>query len=133
MNKAVRLFLFSILFLAAFASCRKETPQWEISLPSTPILTGTVGWGVVNTPYLKITPQPADDHFVVTTLREGDIVKIDSVHYLKDERGRAVTVWYRVSWENLHGWVRDVYLDTYDTREKALTGSKMLLSGDTAQ
>ena len=89
-----------LLFLAfmGILSCHNEETAWEIELPPTPILTGTTGWGVVNTSYLKIYLNPDDDHYVVTTLREGDIVKIVSVHYLKNDRGRLLGVWYHINW-----------------------------------
>ncbi len=115
-------------FLLILVSCSQEEVSWDLELPPTPILSGTTGWGVVNTSYLKINLNPDDDNVVVTTLREGDIVKIESVHYLKDERGRSLGVWYNISWENLRGWVKDRYLNTYETREKAETGSGLLLN-----
>ena len=121
------LLLLSFCLIAVTLSCKKEEVPWDLEVPSTPILTGTVGWGVVNTAYLKINKDPDDDQFVVTTLREGDIVRIESVHYLKGERGRNVTVWYKIIWDDLTGWVKDTYLDPYDTREKAETGAGMLL------
>ncbi len=127
------LLMFSLCLILISVSCRKEEVAWELEIPSTPILTGTVGWGVVNTAYLKINKDPDDDQFVVTTLREGDIVRIESVHYLKEERGRNVTVWYEIKWDDLTGWVKDTYLDPYDTREKAQTGAGMLLDAPPAE
>ena len=119
------LFLLTITSLAL--SCKKDDVSWDLELPSTPIMTGTSGWGVVNTSYLKINQKPDDDNVVVTTLREGDIVRIESVHFLKDERGRSVAVWYNIRWGDLAGWVNDSCLDSYDTKERAETGSRMIL------
>ena len=127
------MILLSLGFFLAPLSCKKEEAPWDLEVPSTPILTGTVGWGVVNTAYLKINKEPDDDQFVVTTLREGDIVRIESVHYLKGARGKNVTVWYEIKWDDLTGWVKDTYLDPYDTKEKAETGSGMLLNASPAE
>ena len=101
------LILLSLGVFLVPLSCKKEEAPWDLEVPSTPILTGTVGWGVVNTAYLKINKDPDDDQFVVTTLREGDIVRIESVHYLKGNRGKNVTVWYEIKWDDLTGWVKD--------------------------
>ncbi len=120
--------LLLVLTLLGFLSCQKEETPWEIELPPTPILTGTTGWGVVNTSYLKINLNPDDDNYVVTTLREGDLVKIESVHYLKDDGGKALGVWYHISWEDLDGWVEESSLNTYETRGKAETGAELLLN-----
>ncbi|OQY33100.1 MAG: hypothetical protein B6241_09140 [Spirochaetaceae bacterium 4572_59] len=128
MEKTGRLLFLTLFLLGLVFSCKKEVSQWNLVLPPTPILTGTTGWGVVNTAYLKINSKPDNDQFVVTTLREGDIVKIDSIHYLKDKKGYSVTIWYNISWEKLNGWVKESYLDSYETREKAETGSRMLLN-----
>ena len=121
-----RFFIFFVFAFLIF-SCRKEETEWQLEVPPTPIMTGTIRWGVVNTPYLKVSQEPDDDQFVVTTLREGDIVQIEAIHFLKEARGRAISVWYQIRWGELTGWIRDSYLDSYDTKEKAETGSKMLL------
>jgi len=124
-----RSFLFLPVLLSLFLlfSCSGEDQGWELEMPATPIMTGTSGWGVVNTAYLKISREPDNDRHIITTLREGDIVKVESIHYMKDPRGRQVFVWYHIRWENLSGWVREGYLDSYDTREKAMTASGMLI------
>ena len=127
MKRTLTWFSLAALLLITF-SCAREETAWDIDLPPTPILSGTTGWGVVNTSYLKINLKPDDDNYVVTTLREGDIVKIESVHYLKDDRGRALGVWYNISWEDLEGWVKESSLNTYETRGKAETGAQLLLN-----
>jgi hypothetical protein len=96
-------------------------------MPATPIMSGTVSWGVVNISYLKINRDPDDDQHIVTTLRQGDLVRIDSIRFIKETRG--ISVWYQIEKDHFRGWVEDRFLDGYPTREKAETAS-LFLSGD---
>ena len=119
----VLLLLIAVLSL----SCREEEPVPEISMPATPIMSGTISWGVVNVSYLKINRDPDDDQHIVTTLRQGDLVRIDSIRFIKQKHG--ISVWYQIEKNNFRGWVEDSFLDGYPTREKAETASRFL-SGD---
>ncbi|MDC7239077.1 MAG: hypothetical protein PQJ50_01825 [Spirochaetales bacterium] len=118
-----------LLILAAavlfFASCAPEEETPEIHMPATPILEGTSQWGVVNISYLKICRDPGDDQRIVTTLRQGDLVQIESVHIIRE--GRSANIWYNISKGRIQGWVRDSFLDSYSTREKAETASGIML------
>lgn len=119
------LFCLILTVLLLFTSCspREEVP--EISMPATPIMTGTTSWGVVNVSYLKINKEPDNDQHIVTTLRKGDLVRIESIHHISE--GQDSTIWYNIKKENLRGWVKDGSLDSYSTREKARTAAKRLL------
>ncbi len=118
---------FLILLAAAFllVSCTPEVDPPEISMPATPILDGTSHWGVVNISYLKICRDPGDDQRIVTTLRQGDLVQIESVHIIRE--GRDVNIWYNIRQDKIQGWVRDNFLDNYSTKEKAETASRIML------
>jgi hypothetical protein len=121
--------LILILFCSSiFISCNHEVEDPEIVLPSTPIMTGTTSWGVVNVSYLKINKEPDNNQHIVTTLRKGDLVKVESVHYINN--GKDNSVWYNISRDKLRGWVQDSSLNSYSTREKAQTASAILLKGE---
>jgi len=123
MNK---ISLLTIIFLSLLFSCSRQEEMPEIVLPSTPIMTGTKSWGVVNVSYLKINKEPDNDQHIVTTLRKGDLVQIERVHYLV--KGYTSTLWFYISKDKLKGWVQESFLDSYATKDKALTASQKLLS-----
>ncbi len=118
--------LFFIL-LSLFLSCTREQEVPDIVLEPTPIMTGTTSWGVVNVSYLKINKEPDNDQHIITTLRKGDLVKIETVHYII--KNGTSTLWYFISKDKLKGWVQDSSLNSYSTREQALTASEGLLNG----
>ncbi len=119
---------FQIILLVMLSglimSCAEEEPVPEIDMPSTPIMSGTVSWGVVNVSYLKINRDPDDDQHIITTLRQGDLVRIDSIRFIKVKGG--IRVWYQIEKDGFRGWVEERFLDGYPTREKAETASLFL-------
>ncbi len=120
--------LYPFLLILCLVCCRKEEKEPEILLPATPIMTGTISWGVVNVPYLKAAGEPGDEQHIVTTLRFGDIVEITAARYLPHKR--AAVLWYQVRQPGQPpklGWVQDQYLEGYATMEKAKTASALLL------
>ncbi|MBF9015031.1 MULTISPECIES: hypothetical protein [unclassified Oceanispirochaeta] len=119
-----KLILLLILSMLIF-SCTPEEEIPDFSMPATHIMEGTSSWGVVNVSYLKICREPADDQHIVTTLRQGDLVQIESVHYIREERDQ--NIWYNIRKDKFQGWVRENSLDSYSTMEKAETASKGLL------
>jgi predicted SnoaL-like aldol condensation-catalyzing enzyme len=114
-----------LILLIVPLSCSQKIEVPEIVLPSTPIMKGTTSWGVVNVSYLKINKEPNNDQHIVTTLRKGDLVQIESVHYINE--GRNSSIWFHISKDRLNGWVKDSSLDSYSTKEKAKTASERLL------
>jgi len=120
----VRRLILGFLALLLF-SCSEKEPVPDIEMPATPIMTGTISWGVVNVSYLKISREADSDKHIVTTLRQGDVVKIESIRTVND--GREPGTWYQIKKDKISGWVRDRYLNSYSTREKANTASKLLL------
>lgn len=113
-----------IIMLMIF-SCTPEEEMPDFSLPATHIMEGTSSWGVINVSYLKICREPADYQHIVTTLRQGDLVQIESVHYITE--GQNLNIWYNIRKDKFQGWVREDSLDSYSTMEKAETASKGLL------
>ncbi|MDC7235265.1 MAG: hypothetical protein PQJ58_18680 [Spirochaetales bacterium] len=124
MHRYLLLLLFSVLLF----SCEPEQEMPDFTLPATPIMEGTSSWGVVNVSYLKISREPSDDQHIVTTLRQGDLVQIESVHYIT--QGRNQNVWYNIRKDKFQGWVREESLDSYSTREKAETASRGMLENN---
>ncbi|MDA3955564.1 hypothetical protein [Oceanispirochaeta sp.] len=120
----MRIFIYLLVFLFIPLSCVLKIEVPDIILPATPIMKGTTNWGVVNVSYLKINKEPDDDQHIVTTLRKGDLVRIESVHFIN---GRERSLWYNISKDKLTGWVQDSSLDSYSTKEKAWTASQRLL------
>ncbi len=120
-----RVLLVILLLTLSLVSCTPREESLEISLPSTPIMDGMSRWGVVNISYLKIARDPSDEQRIVTTLRKGDLVEIESVHYLTERRN--VSMWYNIKKDKFSGWVRDEYLDSFPTRDKAETASRIML------
>lgn len=118
--------IFTLLYFGMIAiSCAPEEVVPDFTLPATHIMDGSNRWGVVNVSYLKICREPADDQHIVTTLRQGDLVQIESVHYIRE--GNNINIWYNIRKDKFQGWVKDTFLNSYSTKEKAETASKGLL------
>lgn len=120
-RKQIPLFIIMLMIF----SCTPEEEMPDFSLPATHIMEGTSSWGVINVSYLKICREPADDQHIVTTLRQGDLVQIESVHYIRE--GQNLNIWYNIRKDKFQGWVREDSLNSYSTMEKAETASKGLL------
>ena len=120
-------FYLILVFFSLLLSCSREQEMPEIVLEPTPIMTRTISWGVVNVSYLKINKETDNDQHIVTTLRKEEVVRIENVHYINKNNTSAL--WYYISKDKLKGWVQDSSLDSYPTKEQALTASAGLLTG----
>ncbi len=120
--------LYLLFLLLCLSFCHKQEVEPEIPLPPTPIMTGTVHWGVVNVPYLKVLKEPEDEEHILTILRFGDIVQVTATCYKQHKT--FADLWYKVRQEghpSWYGWVQDQHLEAYSTMKKAKTASALLL------
>lgn len=116
-----RFLLIAALFIV---SCSNETFKEDIDMPSTPVLTATSRWGVVNSSYIRITDMEDRHNLIIATLRKGDIVEILSRE--TEKNSDSPMYWYEVKSGEIHGVVPEEMIDIYDSREKALSASSQM-------
>lgn len=115
--------LIVLLTLFLFA-CKKENFNENIDMPSTPVLTATSRWGVVNSSYVRVTHMDDRHNRIIATLRKGDIVEVLS---RETEKGSdSSEYWYEVQTEEIHGVIPEEYIDLYDSKEKAENASDQM-------
>lgn len=116
--RVVILFIFSMLLL----SCEKEIFVIDVSLPETAVISSNSRWGVVKYPYVRVRKSPDKDELISSAFRQGDIVKILTASEFSAEED---TLWYYAVYEDVEGWITGEYISTFDSREQAITASKM--------
>lgn len=129
MVKKIRLALFILASAFMLASCGRSHSPAAIQLPPTPLLAVRAHWGVAKLPYVRVFPQAKADGAVAFLLRSGDIVEISAKGgYTDDVRG-VHDYWYHVIFQDREGWVFGDGLDLYDSRERAVNASGLILHG----
>lgn len=95
-----------------------------IDMPSTPVLTVQLRWGVVNGSYIRVTDINDRHNKIIAALRKGDIVEV-----LSKETEKGVddnTYWYEVRIDRIHGVVPESVIELYDSRSQAVTASEQM-------
>jgi len=108
----------SLVILTGF-SCKKKEYEISLKLPATPVLSVQSSWGIVNYPYLRVREQPFLDAAVIAPLRQNELVEVISRSERPEKIEDKTDYWYQVGVGGIRGWVFGVYLDLYETKEKA--------------
>jgi hypothetical protein len=102
--------------------------EGAIKLPANPILTGGLGWAVVEDAYVRLKDKPVESARDLDHLRRGGVLRLDERQFGLPEPlsrqsfsgdDRAPQVWYRVDSDGAKGWVLGSELDIYSSREQA--------------
>jgi len=122
----VKYCLLVIFFSIFLTSCKKENMEINITLPETSVVSSNSSWGVVKYPYIRVRKSPNDEDVISSAFRQGDIVKIlKSSEITTSAKGEDV-LWFYTVLADVEGWVTGSDLSIYESREQALTASKML-------
>lgn len=114
--------IFIISLLLMFQSCEKEIFVIDVELPETAVISSNSRWGVVKYPYVRVRKSPDKDELISSAFRQGDIVKIvTSSEFSEDDE----TIWFYAVYNDVEGWITGEYISTFDSREQAITASKM--------
>jgi uncharacterized lipoprotein YajG len=119
--KIIIPFLISLMGIMILGGCKEEVPvEFNIVLPSTPILSNYQSWAVVTDSYLRVTSERSRNSSVVATLRKGDILEIISSQL--DNEGSLL--WFEVMNDDIRGWVYGTSIKMFENREQAETASR---------
>ncbi len=117
--------LLLALLVLAFPSCGRFGES-SIKLPTTPILTGGLGWAVVKEAYVRLKESPSDAAKDLDHLRRGGVYPLEARNIGPDASSVAdkdgplkPSIWYGLSSEGSKGWVRESELDIYATQSQA--------------
>lgn len=118
-------YIFSIFLLILLNSCdKKRELVLDIDLPETSVVSSSSRWGVVKYPYIRVRKSPDVNDIISSAFRQGDIVKIiKSSEFTSTEDGD--NIWVYTVLDDVEGWVVGENLSIYESREQALTASKM--------
>lgn len=123
MKKKYLLFIFLLLVL--FSCSKKKELILKIDLPETSVVSSSSRWGVVKYPYIRVRKSPDVKEVISSAFRRGDIVKIlKSSEFSASDKGEDV-IWVYTVLDDVEGWVLGDNLSIYESREQALTASKM--------
>ena len=115
-----------IVLLLLLVSCKKEAITIDIDLPETSVISSNSRWGVVKYPYIRVRKSPDEDDVISSAFRQGDIVKIlKSSEFTILEQGEDI-LWFYTILDDVEGWVNGSNLSIFESREQAVTASKML-------
>ncbi|MGL4524014.1 MAG: hypothetical protein ACRCVN_00630 [Spirochaetia bacterium] len=96
-------------------------------MPETPISIVGGGYGVISTPYLRLTDKLGDKANQVTTLRVGDIVKITQVRTLFDPSRKIwIDYYFLLTDEDLSGWSSSEFVEQFKYKNTAQNYKKIL-------
>lgn len=87
------------------------------------------GYGVVSTPYLRITSEMGDGGRQVSTLRVGDVVQIKEVRMVYDaSRSIWIDHYSLETEENISGWSSSEFIEQFKYKKTAIEYRKALQS-----
>ena len=107
------------------AGCGKKEED-PITLPPTSVLAESSSWGVVESNFLRLHTLASLDADVLTGIPRGMIVEILSRTELPQTIDGKNDYWYRVAFDNLHGWVFGGYLSVHPSRRDAERHSQVI-------
>ena len=115
------IYMFRLcVFLAVFALFSCFGRSRFLSMPETPITLPGGGYGVVNTPYLRLTSTMGDFGQQVATLRVGDVVQINEVRAIFDESRKIwIDHYYVVTQDKIRGWSSSEYIEQFKYKKTA--------------
>jgi hypothetical protein len=117
--------LYAALISPAFlSSCKRSSPEEDITLPVTPPLSRpAIGYGVANSNYTRILDKQGNDGKSIGFLRKGQIVEVlERRPLLVNEKAE---MWVRVSGV-YSGWLKESELQVYSTMPQAVTASESI-------
>ena len=115
-----------ILLIFLLTSCNKKTNfVIDVELPETSVVSSSSRWGVVKYPYIRVRKSPDAENVISSAFRQGDIVKIMKSTEFSTSTSGEDTVWVFTVLDDVEGWVEGSDLSIYESREQAITASKM--------
>ncbi len=122
------IYMFRLwLFLAFFALFSCFGRSRFLPLPETPLTLPGGGYGVVNTPYLRLSSTMGDLGNQVATLRVGDIVQIQEIRTIYDKSRQIWMDYYFVVTEDkVFGWSSSEFIEKFKYKKTAQEYQKTL-------
>ena len=132
-HRAISLLRNSLLFALCvsvgmlFSSCRGQPDDMQqIVLPSTPVLSTSSSWAVINSSHLRLRDQPNVESGVVTTLWRGYVIEVLAKQSHLAEVEDETNYWYQVNHDGIQGWVFGAYLTFYGSHDTAIRAGESL-------
>ena len=104
------------VMIATLAGCSRD--DTAVTLPETPVLSGRDRFVLAVDPYVRVYAGPVRTSPVVTHLRRGDVLPVES--RTPDER------WIEVRQLSLQGWIEREGVRSYSSREQAINARGLL-------
>ncbi len=124
----MKCLVFTFLISSLFLSCLEPQRSGRVYMEPTPILEGTINWGVVKVPYLRVSRDPASPDKIIGVLRKGDLVRVEASHYA-DTEWEGSNQLFHVRAVSIEGWVGKKFIEGYSSQEKAQTASRLYGEG----
>ncbi len=122
----MRIKLVLLLSIFSLYSCQKDILRIDITLPETSVVSSNSRWGVVKYPYIRVRKSPDKEDIISSAFRQGDIVKILKSSEITTSVDGGDIYWFYTVFDEVEGWVPGENLSIFESREQALTASKML-------
>ncbi|MBN2618204.1 MAG: hypothetical protein JXR64_07835 [Spirochaetales bacterium] len=118
-------YLVLLIILSIFSCKKKDVLVISVELPETSVISSNSRWGVVKYPYIRVRKSADLNDVITSAFRQGDIVKIlKSTEFTTSDKGEDI-IWFYTVLDDVEGWVTGDDLSIYDSREQAITASKM--------
>jgi hypothetical protein len=117
--------LIAVILCTSLSSCFRMG-QSSIKLPTNPVLSGGLGWGVIKDAYVRLKASPSATARDIDHLRRGGVFALNARVLGQPEKGQSngdseasPTIWYGIASEGTNGWVRDSEIDVYASQAQA--------------
>ncbi len=107
-------------------NCKEESTLRLVELPETSVVSSNSSWGVVKYPYIRVRKSADMKDFISSAFRQGDIVKIIKSSQVTTSTNGQDIYWFYTVLDDVEGWVTGDNLSIFESREQAVTASKML-------
>jgi hypothetical protein len=102
----------------SLGACSRDVES-SLRPPETPILSGGLGWALVKVSYVRLKERPTTAASDLDHLRRGSVLEIEARAIGDAARQDDKGLWYRLKTDGISGWVREVELDVFRSREQA--------------
>jgi hypothetical protein len=117
--------LFLLLCLSVLCACGTKKEESPVIPPVTsPLSREYIGFGVIKASFTHVTADPGEDSSSLGYLRRGSLVRVLRRQAVKS--GGGFGSWVLIDGNQQQGWLKEEFLDIYDSESRARTASESM-------
>jgi hypothetical protein len=100
-------------------ACGANLRPVKLALPSTPVVSESQHWGVVNSNFIRLRLQPSEQSEVINGLSKGIVLRVKLALKEPGAAPEDAPRWYQVEAGEVKGWVSASQIRTCESKVEA--------------